>query len=70
MLEKIEDFLSFLSLEKGSPHNTLIAYRNDLTQLARFLNKHDTFELESWEDVDKDRRKTMDEIKRKIDQRK
>ena len=26
--------------------------------------------LEIWEDVDKDRRKTMDEIKRKIDQRK
>jgi integrase/recombinase XerD len=54
MLEKIEDFLNFLALEKGSPHNTLIAYRNDLTQLARFLNERHTFEVKSWDDVDKD----------------
>ncbi len=54
MLKKIEDFLNFLSLEKGSPRNTLIAYRNDLTQLARFLNEQDSFEVKSWDDVDKD----------------
>ena len=54
MLTKIEDFLNFLSLEKGSPRNTLIAYRNDLTQLARFLNEQDSFEVKSWDDVDKD----------------
>lgn len=54
MLEKVEDFLSHLSLEKGSPHNTLIAYRNDLTQLARFLSRRGTFEVKSWDDVDKD----------------
>jgi integrase/recombinase XerD len=54
MLEKVEDFLNYLSLEKGSPHNTLIAYRNDLTQLARFLSRRDTFEIKSWDDVDKD----------------
>ncbi len=54
MLEKLEDFLNYLSLEKGSPHNTLIAYRNDLTQLVTFLSKRDTFEVKSWDDVDKD----------------
>ena len=54
MLKKIEDFLNFLSLEKGSPQNTLIAYQNDLTQLARFLNEQDSFEVKSWDDVDKD----------------
>lgn len=54
MLKKIEDFLNFLSLEKGSPRNTLIAYRNDLTQLARFLNEQDSFEVKSWDEVDKD----------------
>ncbi|MFQ5812878.1 MAG: site-specific tyrosine recombinase [Anaerolineae bacterium] len=54
MLEKIEDFLNYLSLEKGSPRNTLIAYRNDLTQLARFLNEQDSFEVKSWDEVDKD----------------
>lgn len=54
MLEKLEDFLNYLSLEKGSPHNTLIAYRNDLTQLATFLSEGDAFEIKSWDDVDKD----------------
>ena len=54
MLEKIEHFLNYLSLEKGSPHNTLIAYRNDLGQLTEFLNRHDTFGIKSWGDVDKD----------------
>ena len=54
MLKKIEDFLNFLSLEKGSPRNTLIAYQNDLTQLARFLNEQDSFEVKSWDEVDKD----------------
>ncbi|MBM4464850.1 MAG: site-specific tyrosine recombinase XerD [Chloroflexi bacterium] len=54
MLEKIEDFLNLLSLEKGSPRNTLIAYRNDLTQLARYLNRQHTFEVKSWDEVNKD----------------
>jgi len=54
MLEKIEDFLNFLALEKGSSPNTVIAYRNDLAQLARFLDQTKAFEVESWDDVDKD----------------
>ncbi len=54
MLEKIEDFLNYLEVEKGSPRNTLIAYRNDLTQLAEFLDEDDSIEVESWDEVDKD----------------
>ncbi len=54
MQEKLEDFLNYLSLEKGSPYNTLIAYRNDLTQLATFLSEWDASEIKSWNDVDKD----------------
>ena len=54
MLEKIEDFLNHLSLEKGSPPNTLIAYRNDLTQLAKFLDRRDKSKVKSWDEVDKD----------------
>jgi integrase/recombinase XerD len=54
MLEEVEGFLDHLSLEKGSPRNTLVAYRNDLTQLTKFLNRHDTFEIKSWDEVDKD----------------
>jgi len=54
MLEKIEDFLNYLSLERGSPRNTLIAYRNDLTQIARYLANQETFEIKSWDEVDKD----------------
>ncbi len=54
MLKKVEDFLNYLSLEKGSPHNTLIAYRNDLTQLTTFINGWDKAEVKSWNEVDKD----------------
>ncbi|MFQ6058598.1 MAG: site-specific tyrosine recombinase XerD [Anaerolineae bacterium] len=39
MREKIEDFLTFISVEKGYSPNTLAAYRNDLTQFTDFLEK-------------------------------
>ena len=54
MLEKIEDFLSFISVERGSPRNTLLAYRNDLAQLAKYLDKQAAFEVTAWDEVDKD----------------
>lgn len=54
MLEKIEDFLNYLVLEKGSSQNTLIAYRNDLTQFLEYLNEQDEFEVGSWDEVDRD----------------
>ena len=39
MDEGIANFLSALSVEKGSSNNTLDAYRNDLSQFAAFVRK-------------------------------
>jgi len=54
MQEKIQDFLNFMALEKSSPQNTLVAYRNDLNQLMEFLTDPATCGVESWDEVDKD----------------
>ncbi|MFH1382467.1 MAG: site-specific tyrosine recombinase XerD [Chloroflexota bacterium] len=37
MKEDIEQFVTYLSAEKGFSGNTLVAYRNDLSQLAGFV---------------------------------
>ena len=37
MQQQIEEFLDYLSSEKGYSGNTLAAYRNDLTQFALYL---------------------------------
>lgn len=39
MLSKIDSFLNFLTVEKGYSRNTIDAYRNDLFQFARFLER-------------------------------
>lgn len=39
MKEYIERFLTYLSVEKGFSENTLVAYRNDLSQLATFIEE-------------------------------
>ncbi|MBI2329144.1 MAG: site-specific tyrosine recombinase XerD [Chloroflexi bacterium] len=39
MKEDIERFLTYLSVEKGFSENTLAAYRNDLSQLASFVEE-------------------------------
>jgi len=36
MKEAIENFLNYLAVEKGFSENTIVAYRNDLYQLANF----------------------------------
>jgi len=36
---EIDRFLSYLSIEKGLSHNTLLAYSRDLAHLRRFLEK-------------------------------
>lgn len=54
MREKIEEFLDHMAVEKGSPQNTLIAYRNDLNQLVRFLEEQEIGQVRSWDQVDKD----------------
>ncbi len=37
MRKSLDEFLTFLSIEKGSSANTVAAYRNDLQQLADFI---------------------------------
>lgn len=37
MRKSLDEFLSFLAVEKGSSANTVAAYRNDLQQLADFI---------------------------------
>lgn len=39
MREEIENFLNYLTVEKGFSGNTIDAYRNDLAQLAEFASK-------------------------------
>jgi len=40
--EAIERFLNYLKVEKGFSENTLVAYRNDLSQLADFVEEEAT----------------------------
>lgn len=37
MKEQVQQFLSFMSIEKGAAANTISAYRNDLHQFSQFL---------------------------------
>lgn len=39
MKEAIDKFLNYLAVEKGFSQNTIVAYRNDLNQLAGFLEE-------------------------------
>ena len=39
MIEPIESFLNYLTVEKGYSEHTIAAYRNDLTALAEFAQK-------------------------------
>ncbi|MFC1993260.1 site-specific tyrosine recombinase XerD [Chloroflexota bacterium] len=39
MKEAIDNFLNYLAVEKGFSRNTLFAYRNDLSQLASFVEE-------------------------------
>jgi integrase/recombinase XerD len=50
MQEKIQEFLQFITVEKGYSQNTLAAYRNDLTQFAAYLEKRQL----SWDQVNRD----------------
>ena len=51
MLKSLNDFLTFLSVEKGSSANTVAAYRNDLQQLAAFIGTRPG--ADTWEAVDR-----------------
>ena len=51
MLARIDDFLNFLTVEKGYSKNTIDAYRNDLVQFAKFLEAQ---RVADWTKVTKD----------------
>lgn len=54
MQENIERFLSFMTVERGVSPNTLVAYRNDLNQLAKYVETYHASEDEpaNWDTVD------------------
>jgi len=51
MLARIDDFLNFLTVEKGYSRNTIDAYRNDLVQFSKFLEAQ---HVDDWSKVTKD----------------
>lgn len=51
MRKSMDDFLTFLSVEKGASANTVAAYRNDLQQLADFIGSKATGK--GWESLDR-----------------
>jgi integrase/recombinase XerD len=51
MRQRLNGFLTFLSVEKGSSDNTVAAYRNDLQQLAEFIGTIPG--SNGWESVDR-----------------
>lgn len=53
--DKVQEFLDYLLVEKGYSNNTIVAYRNDLTQMVRWLSKHQRTEgRPNWHKVDTD----------------
>jgi integrase/recombinase XerD len=51
MRKSLDDFLGFLSVEKGGSANTIAAYRNDLQQLADFIRSKRG--ATGWESLDR-----------------
>lgn len=54
MQEQIRQFLDFLAVEQGYSENTIAAYRNDLSQFARFLTEMDA-PIVPWAELKKDK---------------
>jgi integrase/recombinase XerD len=50
MKEQIDQFLEYITEEKGYSANTLAAYRNDLSQFIDFLGTR----VSTWDEVDRD----------------
>jgi len=50
MKEQVNTFLNYLAVEKGFSGNTIVAYRNDLYQLVRFVES--STKENAWENVD------------------
>jgi integrase/recombinase XerD len=50
MREKIQEFLDYITVEKGYSQNTLAAYRNDLNQFVNYLQGR----VAGWDEVTRD----------------
>jgi integrase/recombinase XerD len=50
MNEKIQQFLDFITVEKGYSQNTLAAYRNDLSQFVAYLGNR----VDGWDEVSRE----------------
>ena len=53
MRDAVEDFVHYLTVERGVSPNTLAAYRNDLTQLVEFVSSRNGHSrgIRTWADV-------------------
>lgn len=51
LLDKVEEFLDALKVEKGASPHTILAYRNDLTQIANFLHEEG---MTSWSQLNEE----------------
>jgi len=52
---KVQEFLDYLLVEKGYSNNTIVAYRNDLTQLVGYLvQERQMEEAPDWRKIDRD----------------
>lgn len=52
---RVQQFLDFLLVEKGYSNNTIVAYRNDLAQLVKYLTiEKEMSEPLDWRKVDRD----------------
>jgi integrase/recombinase XerD len=47
----VNDFLEFLAVEKGASSNTIVAYRNDLTQLEEYFHSRKNGNGIAWKSV-------------------
>ena len=52
MRKSVEEFLTYLSVEKGGSANTVAAYRNDLQQLADFIGSRPG--AKGWQSLDRE----------------
>ncbi|MCH2306022.1 MAG: site-specific tyrosine recombinase XerD [SAR202 cluster bacterium] len=55
MDNEIEKFINFMNIERAVAKNTILAYKNDLIQLSKFLNNQG---LKAWDNV------SVDDIKK------
>ncbi len=54
MREKVQEFLTYIGVEKAYSENTLAAYQNDLTQFVEFLESQTDAPITDWKQVTRD----------------